>query len=258
MDLLEVAARVHQHRAWLSVHQGYSAHALSEAAKALDLLDVIWNETGEQRIKRRSWETRLVCSLAHLNCGRPTSAAIFLNQATQACEQARGLVGSEHYRQQASILMQIGSEEEALKQFRVATSAAIEVDRLPSDREHALVLPGVRQAAFIEGEWEKAREALEVVAAPAATLSVAGASHLTWALATALDSDSPSAQQWAVKIASQRWDGLERRVHQSAVFFLLSITPLLKLSTSVLHRWLRWVMGVNPLGASDPDRSVRG
>lgn len=258
VELLEVAARIHQHRAWLSVHLSYSAHALQEGAKALKLLAVVWNETEEERVRRRLWEVRLVCSLAHLNCGEAIAAERFLTEATEACAEVQGPVGSEHYRQQASIFMQVGNEEDALKELRSATIAAVEVDHLPGDGGQALLLPGVRQAAFLEREWEKARDALEAVGARSKTLSVAGASHLTWALATALDSDSPAAQQWSSEIMNQSWNGLESRGHQSAVFFLLSITPALKLSASILHRWLRWVMHVNPYSSIDPDRSVRG
>lgn len=258
VELLDVAARIHQHRAWLSVHQSYSAHALNEGLKALALLEAVFKETEGRRVKRRSWEVGLVCSLAHLNSGHPLAAEKFLRDATRACAEIQGDVGSEHYRQKASVLIQLGYDADALVELKSASDAAVEVDHLPADGVRALVLPGVRQAAFLEGEWEKARDALSAIGARPAALSVAAASHLTWALATALDSDSSEAQRWAGEQLATSWEGLQRRGHQNAVFFLLSVTPSLRLGSTTLHHWLRWVMHVNPYSAIDPDRSVRG
>jgi hypothetical protein len=255
-ELIAARARIHQHRAWLSVHLGFCAHALAEATKARERFEVVIRETGDVVSCRRWWESGLVCSLALLNNGNPNAANRYLKDATSACARVQRYVGSEHFRQEASVLVQVGNEEDALTRLRYTSRAAVDVDRLPSEGVQALLLPGVRQALFLERDWEKSRAALDAAALCHGASSAAFASHLTWTIATALCSDSEGADTIAMELISRQWEGLQQWRHQSAVFYLLSVTPKLRLTAAVLPHWLRWIMHANPYASVNPDRSV--
>jgi tetratricopeptide (TPR) repeat protein len=274
VELIAARARLHQHRSWFLVHMGFSAAALCEAANARIRLEVAYRESRDaERYLRQWWETGLVCSLAYLHTHQWEAAKQYLTRATDACKRVQKWAGSEHHRQEGVIFLQQGREDEALAEMKRAVHMAEHFDGLPTSGSRKLLLPGVRQASFLERDWEKSKATFEAACEHCPEDSLEFTSNLLWTIATSLDcgpflrpaagktwpTNSGSAEPYGCSLLLKDWPGLRRFYHLRTVFRLLAATPRLRLDPFTPHKWIRWLMYPNvKLSPNRPDSFGRG
>jgi tetratricopeptide (TPR) repeat protein len=244
-EVLGLRALVHQYLALFSVHNGQSERAIKYAREAMRAALTAFDQSlGDRRFLRQYSDAALITSNALLTSHRTDEVLSVLREANEAAFAHTGKLGSEHYRQRATMLFQQGEDEAAWKYYQAARFAAeqtgnqhqIEI-QMTSDRQSNVIRPGKGLArAFDLSEGTRlffGPQSLEYVMA------------IHWAAAAALSTDSDSEIKEALRLAREAAPVARQFGHQATTNFLLSITPALNLPEAKRKIWIRFLLYEN-------------
>jgi hypothetical protein len=242
-------ARLHQYCAWFRVHSGLSTSALQEAKIAIDLSHLAYHESEDPIDLRRLGEACLIGSNACLLSSNPNAAMKMLDVAAAASARISDLLGSEHYRQRGTALLQMFQDEEAAKQFASAKPAMER--KKEAQKESQLSMADNRQRALL-GEPNMAM-AVDVLEQVRRDFSWTGLEHvmcLNWAAACALATDSPTLHSQAQAYLRESLVLSARYGHQATRAHLLALTPELGLNLRYWREWVRRALYENAFKGS--------
>jgi hypothetical protein len=232
-------ARLHQHRAWFRVHCGMSTTAFQEAKIAIDLSHLAYREKLDPIDLRRMTEACLIASNACLLGGDPRSSLKLLDLASQGSERIFDSLGSEHHKQRAVALFQLGEDTEAAK-YSHAAAVAMQEKNEARNAAH-LAMTGDRHLAVLgKPNLEMAEDVLKQVNRDFAWTSLEHVMTLNWAGACGLMTGSGDNHVLAQDHLRASLDIAARRYgHQTTVAKLLVITPDLGLDRRFWNDWVR-------------------
>jgi hypothetical protein len=245
-EILRLRAILNQGLAWLYTHAGRSETSVGHALEAMAAAQAAYDTSlGDSRYLREYSESALIAANSLLLAHQPLAALRLLDEADHGDIARKEPIGSEHFRQRATALFQMGHDlqaanlyQDAFKAGEVEPTELSEMDlKMASDRQGFLFEPrhGVDSASGLAAEAAShyGRGSLQHLMAS------------NWAAATALWLDAKGDSRQLLENLRRSQISVSNFGHQATVAFLLSITADLNLSIEARRRWLRFLLYEN-------------
>jgi len=238
-----LSARIRHLRAELEVHAGNSTSALEAGIIAYREQEAVYRATLDKHDLHRLGKTCLLISHSHIRRHDWQDGLAWLRRANAAFEIAGLGVDPEYHRQLATVAARRGDEDAAIKNYELARDL-LPIYK-PSAPTHEVRDVGERSLNLMgrQVKWEAAFELKDEARRSYPAYDIHHAINVNWAAAAGLSSDSPEAQNRAVKLLEDEGHLSDGFAHPATVTFLLKMTPALP--AKLRRNWARFASSYN-------------
>ena len=239
-------ARIHQHIAWLQSHTGLTLDSYQSAVRAMDQYGRAFerDSKNKQGLDIRFYiETALVKALALRQLKYPKLAEVTLDNAETLAKTAKLEVGSEHYRQRATIYLR-SDPVRAKYYFDLAQTSHYE-NAVHEDFPLADQLITKRQLNLLDQDWDDQMTFLEEIKKYYSSDHQQTIVNTTWTAACGLSLDDPAVDQDVMELLIKDQPHISSRINQATIRQLLLLTPELGLKALQRAEWIKIALSAN-------------
>lgn len=237
---IRILARLRFSSAWFLVHSGQASSALDQAMRSVGLWRKAYAESDDRYDLAQVAESALLASMACQLRNESVRSMRWLDLAQSAGEASGQRPVPELFRQRGVVHLQLGQDQEARREFKKAMSWMPDV----GDISAATVdMMGTRQINLLDPlNWDKAQDILAESRKVFPEDSLQHSINANWTAAVGIATGSPEAVEEAMKSLKSTKHTTKFFGHQATINELLTATPRLKLSPTLLKRWLRFAL----------------
>jgi hypothetical protein len=238
--LIRTLARLRHHSAWFLVHMGRTRSATDQARRSMALSSIAYHESDAKIDCRCMAETGLLLANAYLLRQQPRHALDVLKLVLTVKQEFGWEIGPEYHRQMGTAQLQLGEDMAAVQSFRNAAQTMRETGA----PEQIVRFWGSRQSSVLNRpDWALAEEVFAATTEGLEKDDLLYQMSVHWAVMTALATEDEVKVDAAFGLFGPPPSAYFG--HQATIRHLLEVTPRLRLTGSVLAKWLRYLMYAN-------------